>query len=276
MCIDINQFFAKNIPHNLICPIGGGVMVERVGLLCSHKSSPKKFMHIFCESCYLQCNTKKCPICNCKIDNNVVYLESNEEINDLELKCIHEKCNWTGKIHEKCNWTGKYINYNSHITECDYQEIKCKYCKKSILKIDSKNHLEFECEERLSDCKFCNSQYKAKYKSIHEQKIRCNSCNLDLIKCSLDKHYEECQELEIDCEFMCCNEKYKRKEKEKHNIEFSIIHTQNLNNIIVSLCKNNSLYKDFFTKKKKTNNLEKYEQRENCNDDTWSLLPFHK
>jgi hypothetical protein len=207
MCIDINLFDETKISSDMICPIGHGVIVKKVGLIC--KNNEKSFLHIFCETCFLEYHVlgkgKSCPLCKYPIKNNVVYLDSSDQTDNLELKCENNNCDWNGKL----------INYNSHIVNCDYHLEKCNKCKQQMFKKDLSKHLN-ECPERQIFCKICESVYLAKNSDFHVKKITCELCLFEEItQCSRVKHEQQkCEEYCVKC--LSCKMMIKRKNMENH------------------------------------------------------------
>ena len=175
--LDINLYhqesLIENINLDLICPICLNILKD------PKSCSSNKITHYFCKNCidtYLSINNK-CPICK-----NIFQYKDNLEIkillNNLSFKCLFQKegcnqflqysnyithinnCNYQNinyecqveklnnadKIFEKCKYKGYYKKVIEHFKLCALFNVKCLCCKKNILNINLKKHIENECK----------------------------------------------------------------------------------------------------------------------------------
>jgi hypothetical protein len=118
-----------------------------------------------------------------------------------------------------------------HYLECNQYPLKCKLCKDIIIRKEYNEHKKNICNYREILCNFCENTYQFINTDSHDE-IQCEYCEQKYNKCTIEKHYEICNEKEIECEFIGCYQKFKRKDKDKHEIENNIVHTRFLNNLI--------------------------------------------
>ena len=59
------------------------------------------------------------------------------------------------------------INVSKHIEICEFNKIKCKFCKELFRKIIFEKHIEVDCEEVLIGCEHCSKSVKTNEKSSH-------------------------------------------------------------------------------------------------------------
>lgn len=303
MCIDI-ELLCDELKENFadsICPIGGGIIVNKIGVICTNNN--QNFLHTFCKECFEEfmekTNNKQCPICKTKIFmKNVVKLEHDIKFDNLKIKCKRNLfCNWTGTVmelenhEEKCDYSEVECcecevkmhrkDFNEHIENiCPEVLIKCELCSNSVKrkKIDKhaekknceycdklvnkcimlKHYMEcpeqmkpcvecglavknknkeshvFECEERKIKCNNCNEDYKfTSEHDLHNTKSKCDSCESEVIICCFEKHIHSCPEILLNCKFVCCSEKFKRKDQDKHMQDFYNKHLEKLNDMMI-------------------------------------------
>lgn len=76
-----------------------------------------------------------------------------------ELECDYEeiKCPFS-----ECSFIGIRRNVNSHVDNCEFNKIKCKFCKNYYKKSEFDVHIEKECEEVLMECEKCQKSERRK------------------------------------------------------------------------------------------------------------------
>ena len=173
--LDINLVINKNYLNSLDdiykCGICKKIMLDPVECECCS--------HNFCYKCL---NTSNCPF-GCKYKKiNKASLSIYNLLNNIKFKCSNIGC--TESL--------KYSEVEKHIKDCLYQNIKCgnKGCNKILLRKDIINHNKNECEFTEIKCKFCGKEFIKKEIYKHEkecelmdkenQKINYSNDNVDL------------------------------------------------------------------------------------------------
>ena len=170
---DPNNIFENNNLTDLLCPICMNILKNPK---CCSKN---KVTHFFCKDCidkHLEEN-ESCPMCknyfeyetnnninkylyrlcfkciyNNKGCNKIIrYLEYFNHINKCEYKtnifeCQVENYNYNKKIFEKCSFKGNNNEIEEHFKKCAFTEYKCIFCNENILKINLKEHSEYNCK----------------------------------------------------------------------------------------------------------------------------------
>ena len=171
---------------NIICPICLNILNNPK--CCSSKTNS----HSFCKEC-IDINLKKnnkCPMCQQKFEyktnsliNNVLYklkfkccFEKNgckQIINYLDYfnhakncnykiyyyECHINKYNLNNLQYEECKYRADYKEMEKHFKNHEMEKVKCIFCHKSYLRINSQEHFEKNCEIETVD-------YKNGYKFI--------------------------------------------------------------------------------------------------------------
>jgi hypothetical protein len=98
---------------------------------------------------------------------------------------------------------------------------------------DEKKHI-FECQERMIKCNNCNDNYKfTSENELHNSKITCEFCNLEHYTCQILSHDKICPEIIMNCKFISCKEKFKRKDYDLHMEKFNSCHLEQLNDLVI-------------------------------------------
>lgn len=90
-----NYKFVDNLPEYLRCSLCGSIFDSPVRIKCSHT---------FCKACLetwmLDCN--QCRDCNKKItlSKTPADLVASSLINELQVLCMVEECNWKGRLED--------------------------------------------------------------------------------------------------------------------------------------------------------------------------------
>ena len=114
-CRDISLF--EGAPQELMCPIGGGVMVE------PRQIAVDGCGHIFCEACIVRWQNdcgNNCPSCSTPFDDSDITAMKNLKLQVLELDSVCDNRN------KGCTWSGKYAFASDHHQECEHTErLRC-------------------------------------------------------------------------------------------------------------------------------------------------------
>lgn len=224
MCLDLELFEnIKNIPSELICPIGKGVIDDPVCIHCSfakykkHEKHENNYIHIFCRECLTKTLqfSQKCPICRNPTSQNqitkVPYF--NIYLSIPKLKC---KNNASG-----CSWIGSLDKYNEHIDSCSYRQVKCKYidCNELIFAYEMETHDKI-CNYKIINCNVCSGSYTVsnifRRTELHTEIIPCDFCAVPYNRCVMETHQIICPEKEITCSHFLCLIRIKNKDMENH------------------------------------------------------------
>ena len=211
-CWEIEIFKNQKLALNFLCSSEKkGVM--KIPMMDS-------FGHSFCKICLenLINQKKKCPESDhdFRIKNPVKNLLAMKIIDKLEVKCTNFK--------KECDWEGKLINLKQHLkTNCFFEEIDCTNteCRVKIPRKELKSHLE-NCEFKKIDCKFCKNLIIIKELQNHEKfcpkiLIKCKKCNLKIRRDDVDNHIKNiCKMSETSCPYIDCQIGGSRKEVRDH------------------------------------------------------------
>ena len=168
-------------------------------------------LKIFCKECQIN---EKCPNCRNEFKPKELDRTLKNIIDKLLLKC--KKCEKFKKITKIK--TSEYIN---HLSNCDYSDYQCLFCKKIIQNSKQKcyEHAHF-CGYVDSYCTYCKKTIKLYIKKEHEIKcgeeiIPCEFCNIKFERKKMENHLKNyCLMRIIKCDK--CNENYKFIDFEKH------------------------------------------------------------
>lgn len=235
----------------------------KVLIKCKWKDCNKTFTRNYLASHEASCSSRmvECEWCQTQM---VFCRLKGHQSNDCEN--IHIKCKWTNCNHSEARRTIE----QQHQVQCQWRLVKCNLCKTVELPFcEMENHLKETCEFAPQKCKWknCKQQLPRQQLEAHQGECKyrektcqycaeilpqCNferhikiDCELAPVKCLncsqvvcrnfMSKHFDqECQEVEVSCPITKCLQKYKRKDQDKHQQEFSLKHIVLLNQLVKS------------------------------------------
>ena len=98
--------------------------------------------HRLCKSCADELieneTTPQCPECGEEFEEEegAVYFPDRfvkREISNMRVTCLYAEAG--------CNWEGKFLEFEKHVSECDFATFHCKYCNESVSKDQMELHL---------------------------------------------------------------------------------------------------------------------------------------
>ena len=132
--------------------------------------------HTFCNYCLNKWLKIKsfCPICKQSSINIRPSKAISRLCGELKIKCSNERC----------KETPEYSNYIEHLEKCKYKKYKClnEGCKFTGIREEVKSHC-LNCDNRLSDCKYCHDLIKFCELERHsktecKQNYECPQCHI--------------------------------------------------------------------------------------------------
>ena len=133
-----------------------------------------------------------------------------------EVKQLQVACSNTQK---GCQWKGKFESLEKHLNdECEYREVQCSSCDKTLMASKIEVHLKKECPFRKIQCKHCKVEIQSKDLKIHNKSchyfpIKCEACKKEVKRNEMEQHKEESCE-KVAC--VVCDEKVDRASRSKH------------------------------------------------------------
>lgn len=204
------------IAKDYICPLCEGVYLDPSIDLCGH---------ISCEKC-LQCfdsTLTKCPFTNQSLPSRPTKVKVMAAIIDKQtMYCPNKK--------KGCNWEGQVKEFQKHIlNDCIKQFIKCSMegCNVEVLPEEFETHLK-DCNYRSIQCKYCNDSYSLiqldnHYQSCPKYLVACpQKCTIKIQREALSDHLDnECDFTEVNCCYheIGCQKSCPRKDLNKHKTE---------------------------------------------------------
>ena len=190
--------FVEIIPDRLTCCICKGPCNKARLLECCSKG--------YCTSCLNNWRINKDPgqpICPLKCTspyNSIANGEVDRTIQSLKIYCVNKK--WG------CEWEGELREINKHLKEC---KMICKNCGASF------TEKSFDEHQRTCKCKDCGN---LNCSCLHS----CpNECGKQLMSTSMyDEHMNTCSLQKVRCEY--CQITLLRKDIEEHNVEKELEH----------------------------------------------------
>ena len=173
-----------------------------------------KCLKIFCKTCQI---TKNCANCRGEFKEKELDRILRNILDKLLLRCKNcEKYN--GKLNLNKIKVSEYIK---HLSNCEYSDYQCLFCKKIIQHSKQKcyEHAHF-CGYADSSCCYCLKNIKIYLKKDHEIKcgeelIPCEFCQTQLERKKIENHKKNlCLFRIIKCNE--CKESYKFKDFETH------------------------------------------------------------
>ena len=140
---DMSWFTKPEMVKDWMCAICQNVLSYAVITKCGH---------LFCSRCLEQSiqQKPKCPECRGDLHNawqSAPWFD--RKIQDQEVHCIHDTCEWIGKHAE--------LGY--HRTHCPNQPLSCDDCGHYYQRMQSEKHQEC-CPQRPETCLFCQERIK--------------------------------------------------------------------------------------------------------------------
>lgn len=201
------------------CKICDGVYFRPAITPCSH---------IFCEDCIKE-HLKTynfCPACLGETQLSSIYQIPfiSQILNKKTLSCPYVPCDWKNKL----------IDYDKHLEECIFIEVKCKNlgCNVQLQRKEMQIHLT-KCEFKVVNCPNCNipilfkKQEKHLASNCQKTFIKCPySCGKMLLRSDTMMHSLTCDNAEVNCELSQygCDFKCKRSLMKSHYDESKVIH----------------------------------------------------
>lgn len=184
--------------------------------------------HMFCEDCIKESLkiSNTCPTCGKETFPTNIYPIPfiSQILNRKSLSCPYKPCEWTDKL----------INYEKHIEECSFVEIKCKNlgCNLQLQRKEMQSHLT-KCEFKIVNCPNCNIPILFKKQEKHlvtncpKTFIKCPySCGKVFLRSDTSSHTLNCDNAEVSCDlsFYGCSFKCKRSVMKSHYEESKVQH----------------------------------------------------
>lgn len=213
--------------EHLICGIGKGILENPINLNCGHT---------FCKECIgTWVKIKKvCPLCMVEINYDLDTRATNFILKNI-IENINVKCSFEG-----CNWTGKLFDMESHNkNECSYFNLKCKYEKCNFIGVrENVLRHEAECEYQILECVDCKCKIEKKMLDIHneiclEKNMECGYCKKLVKKIDSLKHQKNCDYYLMPCPYKAfgCTGIFHKKDLDQHlkeNYYHYLIHNRML------------------------------------------------
>ena len=207
--------FLDDVPDRYLCTLCGLVARNIQLVNCCEKR--------FCLSCIKPDHNNKqlCPHCEDEEFDLMSLKKDKERISNLKV-CCKERV-------KGCQWTGKLKDLQDHLLKeegCQFSLKECQKCHQLISRCEMLHHLENACPEREHRCQYCN--YQGSYDDVMRGHmpdctycpVVCpNQCGVTCERAQMYEHINKiCPEQYLDCEYgyAGCEEKYRRKDKEKH------------------------------------------------------------
>ena len=211
--------FVETLDARYTCSICTGLLKEpHLTECCGHH---------FCEECLKKWgeSDKKalrssCPHCREKPFAHIHDKPLQREINDLSVYCSNKKLG--------CGWEGKVVQFEQHLETCEFVQIKCEKCDKSILKKGEAVHLEKVCKWREASCLHCHKKGPDCEINSLEHMSSCvgfsvlcpNKCSTELfLRSQLKQHLQDvCPTAPVECPFReaGCVMNVQRKDLQSH------------------------------------------------------------
>ena len=191
--------FVTTPPGSLLCQICQLVARDpQLSICCGHN---------FCKACLNKVeNDEGCPIATCD-ENESIFTTfpnklSNREIKKLLVLCTNDE--------KGCSWRDELVNWENHLQECEFEEIKClQNCGMIIERQKMDDHLKNECPCRQSVCEYCNvcgehrviaGQHR---NECPKMPLPCpNDCGLEnLLRDELEEHLRNCPLQKVQCQY---------------------------------------------------------------------------
>lgn len=174
-------------------------------------------LHLICKMCYDKL-PKECGMCRSKL--NIIQKETNIGkmiVAQLKIKIIECDNSLSG-----CDYTGKFDDVVLHHDKCLFTKNKCiNGCGLDVLNKDFDEHNKV-CIYQSIKCENCSLNYKRTDELIHKWKkctefsVLCCECKIEYKLIDYEKHFDECEEKYILCEWQKCNTFIKKKDMDIH------------------------------------------------------------
>ena len=183
--------------------------------------------HVFCKSCLDRAKAtqyKACSMCKDKEFNTFSNKQIDREVQGLHVYCTNKEkgCEWKGQV--------KYIRVHLENNDgCQFEGLKCPHgCEEVIERRFLIRHVNFECQHRKVECKYCHDKIKLLFvDGTHFQEcpkvpLPCpNNCKAVgmILREDMEAHRRECLLEVIQCEYHGCEIRMLRKRQRKHDEE---------------------------------------------------------
>ena len=134
-----------------------------------------------------------------------------------------------------CGWEGTLSKVEEHVESCPFYRLECRNnCGGVLMRQEMEQHLLSNCVLREIKCELCGSLFHEKQMNEHftsctEFLVKCQLCNLEIKRGSLESHSKEkCENAPISCEYSLygCKVKVVRNEMTQHLNENKISHLE--------------------------------------------------
>lgn len=213
--------YTAPVDENLVCPVCRTPFVEPVTTSCDH---------VFCKECFEQAYqiAPLCPIDRKRLrpPNHVGTTARiiTNQLDALEVKCPNST--------EGCTKTPARSMVQNHVDRyCEYSLVDCSEdtCARKIWRKD----VSRGCLHWLAICPDCSeSLFEAdmehhRQETCRERKMNCEDCDLQILRCQVNSHKLQCEEVTTVCQWAVygCIHHSKRKDLLLHmpNCAFSIM-----------------------------------------------------
>ena len=217
-CSKEYQFISKDksFVERYLCPICHEILNEPVQTSCGH---------LFCGKCLRRVQSKNCPSCRVKFEEE----PRRDRFNEREIRNLIVKCQNSSR---GCEWEGELGNVESHQNGvCGYQLVQCgNKCGAEMERREVEKHKKDHCELRMYKCPYCPifSNYKDTYKKVTSEHFKeragfpldCpNNCGKKGIRREdMSSHLALCPEEVVPCRYQSlrCKVRLPRKHMEDH------------------------------------------------------------
>ncbi|XP_068735287.1 TNF receptor-associated factor 1-like [Montipora capricornis] len=234
----------EKIPSKYICEFCKLVLCDPMQTPCAH---------FYCRDClgHLKSEDDGDEVYKCKTDDeqfkrSEVFPDRfvRNEIQDCTVHCRHKESG--------CEWFGPITSLNEHVSGCDFLEIPCVFekCNAKVLKSNLAQHLETDCSQRQTECRYCSQEIRYCDLEEHVKKdcqafpIDCSLCDKkEIPRGKLREHHDpaigDCEGSKAVCPFcsLGCSssEVMARSERRLHEQNLMMIHLNLLVNLVYSL-----------------------------------------
>ena len=133
----------------------------------------------------------KCPNNSCKENPEYSeYISHQEKCKLRKYRCNNEGCDFEASLIDK-------ENMEAHTKKCQYRNIICQYCNKTLKEIDFVNHLNNECS-KIVECDDCHQKMTTSEFLGKHDAVSCLKNQLDYYKNKINDEQTESFKKEID------------------------------------------------------------------------------
>ena len=162
--------------------------------------------HLFCDYCFRKSEKPICPLCKQAVDikNLSIIWSIHYDIRRLSIRCPNDGCEKKGLTIGSDEKT--IINHLDE--ECEKRVTPCPFCLSKIRYSEYSQHMSSECECRSVECQICHENIQ--FKDLEEHQNAATKCK-NMVYCPSDSsephliriddydHLETCPDLIIPC-----------------------------------------------------------------------------